>query len=55
MDSTSALSTLETVATFLFDSFGSMAETLLSEPLFLISIGFFVLGGCIGLVHRILH
>lgn len=55
MDSTSALSTLKTVAEFLFGTFGDMAEKLLTEPLFLISIGFFVLGGCIGLVHRIIH
>lgn len=55
MDSTSVLSTLKTVADFLFGTFGDMATKLLTEPLFLISIGFFVLGGCIGLVHRILH
>lgn len=50
----SVLTTLGTVVTYLLDQFGDMAQTLLSEPLFLISIGFFVVGGVIALVKRIL-
>lgn len=46
-------SVLPEVVTYLVTQFGSMASTLLTTPLFLISVGFFVLGGCIGLVKRI--
>lgn len=51
---TNALGSLTTVVTFLLDKFTSMAGTLLTEPLFLIAVGFFVIGGSIGLVKRIL-
>lgn len=49
-----SLSTLGTSVTFLLDKFTNMASTLLSTPLFLIGVGFFVIGGAIGLVKRIL-
>ena len=39
---------------FVTSQFTSMASTLLSTPLFLISVGFFVVGGSIGLVKRII-
>ena len=48
------MDTLTTVVTFVTSQFSSMATTLLSTPLFLISVGFFVVGGAIGLVKRIL-
>lgn len=48
------MDTLTTVVTFVTSQFSSMASTLLSTPLFLISVGFFVVGGAIGLVKRIL-
>jgi hypothetical protein len=48
------LDTLGTVVTFITSQFTSMASTLLTTPLFLISVGFFVVGGAIGLVKRIL-
>ena len=51
----SALETLGTSVTFLLENFTNMAGQLLTTPLFLIGIGFFVIGGSIGLVHRILH
>ena len=60
MDTSSAaaaagsLDTLGTSVTFLLGKFTSMASTLLSSPLFLIGVGFFVIGGAIGLVKRIL-
>ena len=50
-----ALASLGSVVTYLLGQFTDMAETLLSTPLALIGIGFFVIGGSIGLVHRILH
>ena len=49
-----SLAVLETVVTFVTDNFTGMASTLLSEPLFLLSVGFFVVGGAIGLVKRVL-
>ena len=48
------METLTSVVTFVTSQFSSMATTLLSTPLFLISVGFFVVGGAIGLVKRIL-
>lgn len=48
------LDTLGTAVSFLLENFTSMAGTLLSTPLFLIGVGFFVIGGTIGLVKRIL-
>lgn len=48
-----ALETLGTAITFLLSQFTGMASTLLSTPLFLIGVGFFVIGGSIGLVKRI--
>lgn len=48
-----SLDTLGTSVTFLLDKFTSMASTLLSSPLFLIGVGFFVIGGAIALVKRI--
>lgn len=55
MDSTSTLATLGTVGEFILEQFGGMAETLLSTPLALIGVGFFVIGGSIGLVKRIIR
>lgn len=50
-----ALATLGTVVTYLLGQFTSMADTLLKTPLALVGLGFFVVGGCIGLVHRIIR
>lgn len=49
-----ALQALGTVVSFHLENFTSMAGQLLSTPLFLIGVGFFVIGGAIGLVKRIL-
>lgn len=51
---TTGLEKLTEVVTFLLGKFTGMASTLLTQPLFLISLGFFVIGGSIGLVKRIL-
>ena len=48
------LDTLVSVVTQLWTWFTEMAGDLLSTPIFLISVGFFVIGGAIGLVKRIL-
>ena len=45
---------LPEVVSYLLTQFGDMASTLLSTPLFLIGVGFFVVGGSIGLVKRII-
>ena len=47
-------SVLPEVVTYILGQFGDMASTLLSTPLFLIGVGFFVVGGCIGLVKLII-
>lgn len=47
------LSTLQTAFDFIIASFTDMAESMLSTPLFLIPVGIFVAGACIGLVRRL--
>lgn len=54
MEGATGLETLVTVVTQIWDWFGEMASDLLATPIFLISVGFFVIGGAIGLVKRIL-
>lgn len=39
---------------YILTQFTAMASTLLSTPLFLIGVAFFVVGGSIGLVKRII-
>ena len=48
------LDTLITVVEQIWTWFTTMATDLLATPIFLISVGFFVIGGAIGLVKRIL-
>ena len=45
---------LPSVVEFVLGGFTDMASTLLSTPLFLIGVGFFCVGGFIGLVKRII-
>lgn len=54
MDGATSLSTLVEVVTQLWTWFTDMAGDLLSTPLFLVGVGIFVIGACIGLVKRIL-
>ena len=49
-----ALATLGTAVEFIMGHFTDMGAQLLTTPLFLIGVGFFVIGGSIGLVKRIL-
>lgn len=53
MEGTTVLDTLSTAFDFIIDGFTDMASTLLSTPLFLIPVGIFVAGACIGLVRRL--
>lgn len=50
----SVLATLGTAVEFILEQFTAMGTQLLTTPLFLIGVGFFVIGGSIGLVKRIL-
>lgn len=54
VSSSGTLSTLTNVVTQIWEWFTKMAGDLLATPLFLISLGVFVIGACIGLVKRIL-
>lgn len=49
-----SLDVLVNVVKQIWEWFTQMAGDLLSTPIFLISVGFFVIGGAIGLVKRIL-
>jgi hypothetical protein len=51
----SVLATLGSVVSYLVGQFTDMAETILDTPLALVGLGFFVIGGSIGLVKRIIH
>lgn len=50
----SFLSDLGTIATQIFSWVGTVAETIVSHPLFYLTIGFLVVGGAIGIVSRLL-
>lgn len=54
MEGSTSLTTLVSVVTQLWTWFTDMAGDLLTTPLFLIGVGIFVIGACIGLVKRIL-
>ena len=49
------LDTLGTAVAFVLGKFTAMATQMLSTPLFLLPLGIFVLGACIGLVKRLIH
>lgn len=34
---------------------GDVAQTVITEPIFVIPLGFFIIGGSIGIFSRILH
>ena len=48
------LSSLSTIVTQIFTWIGTICETIVGQPLLLLSIGFFVLGGAIGIFSRLL-
>lgn len=49
------MTTLGTVYTAILGYFTDMSSTLLSTELFLIPVAVFIIGACIGLVHRIIR
>ena len=46
---------LGTAVSFVLEHFTDMAAQMLATPLFLLPLGIFVLGACIGLVKRLIH
>lgn len=48
------LETLSTVATQIFTWVGTVASTIVSTPLLLLTTGFLVVGGAIGIFGRLL-
>ncbi len=46
---------LTTVVTWLNGQFSSMIDTIVAEPLLLLSVGIFALGAVIGLAHRLIR
>lgn len=48
------IATLSTVVTAIFGWVGTVASTIVSTPLLLITTGFLVLGGAIGIFGRLL-
>ena len=46
---------LATAVSFVLEHFTAMAAQMLATPLFLLPLGIFVLGACIGLVKRLIH
>ena len=50
---TSSLSTLSEAFEWVVKGFTDFAEAMLSTPLFLIPVGIFCAGACIGLVKRL--
>ena len=50
---TTGMEALGTLFTTITGWMGSMADTILAEPLFLLPLGFFIVGGAIGLVGRL--
>lgn len=48
------LSTLGTVATQIFTWVGTVASTIVSTPLLLLTTGFLVVGGAVGIFGRLL-
>lgn len=48
-----AMEALGTLFTTITGWMGTMVDTIVAEPLFLLPLGFFVVGGAIGLVGRL--
>lgn len=52
---TADLGAVKTVVTYLFEQFGSLVNTIASQPLLLIPVGIFVAGAVIGLAKRLIQ
>lgn len=51
----SAMDGLTTVVTWLTGQFSGMLDTIVAEPILLLSVGIFALGAVIGLAHRLIR
>ena len=49
------METLGTSVTYLLGLMGTLVTTIIGNPMFLIGIAFFAIGGVIGLVFRMIH
>lgn len=50
----SLLADLGTVATKVITQVGTICQTIVDEPLLLLTVGFLFIGGCIGIFGRLL-
>lgn len=50
----SLLADLGTVATNVITQVGTICETIVDEPLLLLTVGFLFIGGCVGIFGRLL-
>lgn len=48
------LTDLGTVATQIFQQIGTIATTIVGQPLLLFTVGFLFVGGCVGIFGRLL-
>ena len=49
------METLGTAVSYLLTLMGTLVTTIIGNPMFLIGIAFFAVGGVIGLVFRMIH
>ena len=54
MEGSTALENLTTAFEWITTSMGTMAATILSQPIFLLGVGLFFAGGTIGLAKRLM-
>ena len=54
MEGGTALTTLQTAITFVWDQFSEMAELVTSQPILLLPVAIFAAGAAIGLVKRLI-
>lgn len=50
-----AMEGLTTVVTWLTGQFGGVIDTIVAEPILLLSVGIFACGSVIGLAHRLIR
>lgn len=50
-----AMSGLTEIVTWLTGQFGSVIDTIVAEPILLLSVGIFACGSVIGLAHRLIR
>lgn len=58
MDGATVINSMEgltTVVTWLTGQFGGVIDTIVAEPILLLSVGIFACGSVIGLAHRLIR